>query len=70
MLSPTNQIDRVERDTGLTEHQQRERAAIAAVWSWRIHWLLLETGCRAVDALRAVELADREHMLTEKERSA
>jgi hypothetical protein len=51
----------VEQDTGLTPRQQRERATVARLWAWRITWLQQISGCRTVDALRAVEEADKEN---------
>jgi hypothetical protein len=50
----------VERDTGLNEHQQREREAASKMWGWRVLWVMMQTGCSTADALRAVEDADRE----------
>lgn len=50
----------VQKDTGLTEHQQRERATVAKLWAWRLLDLMNVTGCTARDAVRAVEDADRE----------
>jgi hypothetical protein len=51
----------VEKDTGLSDYEQRERATVARLWFWRIAWLMDVSGCTARDAVRAVELSDKEH---------
>ena len=56
--APTQEAT-VTRDTGLSPHQQRERATIARLWAWRITWLQRVTGCTVRDALRAAEDAER-----------
>lgn len=53
-------LDPVECDSGLTPYQQREREAAARMWAWRILDLMNLASCSASDAVRAVELADRE----------
>lgn len=50
----------VERDTGLNEHQQRQREAAVKMWAWRLLDLMSLTGCGPLDAIRAIEDADRE----------
>lgn len=52
--------DTIERDTGLTPHQQRERATVARGWAWRVLWTDKISACGVRLALRAVEAAERE----------
>lgn len=47
--------DRITAETGLSHHEQRERAQIAALWAWRIKWLMQVSACSVSDALRATE---------------
>jgi hypothetical protein len=51
-------LERVQCDTGLTPHQQRDRATITRLWAWHVLWLMQTTGCRVADALRAIEDAE------------
>jgi hypothetical protein len=50
----------VSEDTGLDEHEQRQRETIVKLWVWRLNWLEATTGCSLADAIRATALTDEE----------
>lgn len=50
----------VEKDTGLSPHDQAQREQIVKLWAWRVQWLEQISGCDIRTALQAIEASDKE----------